>query len=110
MLLRLLMVGFLAILTPQCTRDLPDIDLDDLGELVEYGRTEPNPSDDYEVISAVFGQHGTAVYKGRRESALNDLRNKAGKLGGDYVRIYSESDELDQEFIVRGTAYRKLKD
>lgn len=76
-----------------------------------------DPGDNYEIIGPVSGYDGEGCggfgYRGSYERAATDLRNKTHDLNGDYAQIVSLTEPhmtfncFDNEFIIRGIAYRK---
>lgn len=80
-----------------------------------------DPGDNFEIIGPVSGSDGFGCgmltgFHGSFERATTILRNKVFAMGGTYAQIvaitepHSNVDCYDNEFSIRATAYKKVRD
>lgn len=113
---KMLATLFLAALMAGCAT-APPMQLTPGAEKVQVAKSDP--SDNYEIISAVTGTDGDGCggfgYTGTYERAIINLRNVVFIAGGDYAQIYSitephsEPNCYDNQYVIHATAYKKVR-
>jgi hypothetical protein len=96
----------------------PLVSLNPGAEVVRVAKADP--SDNYQEVGPVSGYDGSGCgyygYCGSYERAMINLKNRANKMGADYVQIFTitephlDSDCYNNIYKISGTAYKKVRD